>query len=126
MSQEFQHGSEAAGSEAAESTDDEDEEEQEDLTLSFEDTASLMRPTHCLVYYTAPGRTLRDKNVLLLDVNARFFTLRYFIVGVSRATAGLRLGIATHMQREELMRQNTVTVRPNPIRLRFGERYFLE
>ena len=122
-----QHGNEAAGSEAAESTDDEDEEEeQEELTLSFEDTASLMRPTHCLVYYTAQGRTLRDKNVLLLDVTARYFTLRHLIVGLSRATAGVLLSVATHMQQEELMRQITLTVRPNPVRLRFGDRDFLE
>jgi len=95
-------------------------------TLSLEDAASLMRPTHCLVYYTAQGRTLRDKNVLLLDVTARYFTLRHFIVGVSRATAGARLSIATAKQQEELMRQETAVVRPNPVRLHFGDRDFLE
>ena len=85
-----------------------------------------MRPTHCLVYYTAQGRTLRDKNVLLLDVTARYFTLRHFIVGVSRATAGARLSIATAKQQEELMTRETAVVRPNPVRLHFGERDFSE
>ena len=86
-----------------------------------------MRPTLCLVYYTAQGRTLRDKNVLLLDVTARYFTLRHFIVGVSRATAaGARLSIATAKQQEELMRQETAVVRPNPVRLHVGNHDFLE
>ena len=93
---------------------------------SLEDAASLMRPAHCLVYYTAQGRTLRDKNVLLLDVTARYFTLRHFVVGVSRATAGARLSIATAKQQEELMRQETAVVRPNPVRMHFGDRDFSE
>ena len=83
-----------------------------------------MRPTHCLVYYPAQGRTLRDKNVLLLDLSGKYFMLRHFIVGVSRATAGSRLSIATTLQQQQYMRQDTV--RQNPIRLRFGERDFLE
>ena len=85
-----------------------------------------MRPTHSLIYYTAQGRTLRDKNVLLLDVDARHFTLRHFIVGVSRATAGSRLNIATSKQQAELMRRETAVVKPNPVRLHFGERDFSE
>ena len=85
-----------------------------------------MRPTHCLVYYTAQGRTLRDKNVLLLDVDARRFTLRHFIVGVSRATARSRLNIVTSKQQAELMRRETAVVKPNPVRLHFGEHDFSE
>ena len=64
--------------------------------------------------------------MLLLDVNARYFTLRHFIVGVSRATAGARLSIATVQQQEELMRQEAAVVRPNPIRMQFGGCDFLE
>ena len=105
---------------------DADEEGRQNFTFSLEDVASLMRPTDCLVYYTAQGRTLRDKNVLLLDVNARYFTLRHFIVGVSRATAGARLSIASVQQQDELMRQETAVIRPNPIRMQFGECDFLQ
>ena len=83
-----------------------------------------MRPTLCRVYYTAQGRTLRDQNVLLLDVSGKYFTLRHFIVGVSRATAGSWLSIATTEQQQQYMRQDAV--RQNPVRLRFGERDFLE
>ena len=105
---------------------DSEEEEEEILSFSLEETATLMRPTHCLVYYTAQGRTLRDKNVLLLDVSARYFTLRHFIVGVSRATSGDRLSIASVQQQDELMRQETAVIRANPINMHFGECDFLK
>ena len=112
--------------EATKDSADEEEEEEEILSLSLEETAALMRPTHCLVYYTAQGRTLRDKNVLLLDVSARYFTLRHFIVGVSRATSGARLSVASVQQQDELMRQETAVIRPNPIRMQFGQCDFLK
>ena len=81
-----------------------------------------MRPTHCLVYYTAQGRTFRDRTLLLLDVSARFFTLRHFIVGVSRVTSGEKyLRIASARQQEELMRQESVVIRANPINMRFSD-----
>ena len=84
-----------------------------------------MRPTHCLVYYTAQGRTLRDKKLLLLDVTAKYFTLRHFIVGVSRVTAGDKyLCIASAQQQEELMRQESVVIRANPINVRFSDHDF--
>ena len=108
-----------------ESTGDDDEKEEEDLSLTFDECAALMRPTHCLVYYTSQGRTLKDRNVLLLDVTQRYFTLRHFIVGVSRATSGNRLGIATDLQQQQLMQQKTVTVPPNPIDISFSPRDFL-
>ena len=113
------------GGEATDAEEDEEEGRQQ-FTPSIEDVACLMRPTHCLVYYTAQGRTLRDKNVLLLDVDARRFTLRHFIVGVSRATTGSRLNIATSKQQAELMRRETAVVKPNPVRLHFGEHDFSE
>jgi len=73
-----------------------------------------MRPTHCLVYYTAQGRTFRNRTLLMLDVSARFFTLRHFIVGVSRVTSGEKyLRIASAQQQEELMRQESVVIHPN-------------
>ena len=126
MSPEFRGGDGASRSEADSSddskTEENEEEAQEDINLSLEDTAALMRPTHCIVYYTAQGRTLRDKNVLLLDVANKYFTLRHFIVGVSHATAGTRLRIATTEQQQQFMKN----VRQNPIGLRFGERDFLE
>ena len=88
MSPEFRGGDGASRSEVDSSDDSTTEENkgeaQEDITLFLGDAAALMRPTHCIVYYTAQGRTLRDKNVLLLDVASKYFTLRHFIVGVSR------------------------------------------
>ena len=83
-----------------------------------------MRPTHCLVYYTAQGRTLKDKSVLLLDTTNKFFTLRHFTVGASRATSGTLLAIATPRQQTDMLNQETVIVEPNPIRFQFGEHDF--
>ena len=101
---------------------EESDENENELTLSLEEVAKLMRPTHCLVYYTAQGRTFRDRTLLLLDVSARFFTLRHFIVGASRVTSGEKyLRIASARQQEELMRQESVVIRANPINMRFSD-----
>ena len=91
------------------------------MTLSLEEVGRLMRPTHCLVYYTAQGRTFRDRTLLMLDVSARFFSLRHLIVGVSRVTGGKYLRIASARQQEELMRQESVVIRANPINMRFSD-----
>ena len=100
----------------------ESDEDVNELTLSLEEVAKLMRPTHCLVYYTAQGRTFRNRTLLMLDVSARFFTLRHFIVGVSRVTSGEKyLRIASARQQEELMRQESVVIRANPINMRFSD-----
>ena len=84
-----------------------------------------MRPTHCLVYYTAQGRTFRDRKLLLLDSTARYFSLRHFIVGVSRVTAGKYLCIASARQQDELLRQESVVIQPN-CSVRFSDHDFTQ
>ena len=46
-----------------------------------------------MCYYTCQGRTIRDRNMVLLDTTHTHFSVRALMVGLSRATHGRWLHI---------------------------------
>ena len=53
-----------------------------------------------MCYYTIQGRTVRDKHIVLMDTGHRHFSRRALIVGMSRATHGQYVHIATAKEEE--------------------------
>ena len=58
----------------------------EEIEVPLGEVPYLLRLTHAMCYYTIQGRTLRDKNILLIDTDHPNFSRRALIVGLSRAT----------------------------------------
>ena len=56
----------------------------------------LLRLTHAMCYYTAQGRTVRDKHVLLIDTNHPNVSHPALIVGLPRTTPGNMVHMATN------------------------------
>ena len=50
-------------------------------------------PGTCYVLLHVPGRTVRDRHIVLLDTTHQRFSVRALIVGLSRATHGSWLHI---------------------------------
>ena len=66
-----------------------------DVTLPLVDAPAVLRLTHAMCYFTMQGRTLRDRHILLLDTGHFHFSRRALIVGMSRATHGSYVHVAT-------------------------------
>ena len=60
----------------------------EKASIKLEQVCELLRLTHAICYYTAQGRTERDRHIVLLDMDHRHMSMRALIVGMSRATHG--------------------------------------
>ena len=56
--------------------------------LTHARVAAILRLQHALVYASIQGRTLRMKQIGLMDTRHINFTVRHLIVAVSRATKG--------------------------------------
>ena len=85
--------------------------EEETVDLTHEEASVYLRLSYAFCYYTAQGRTIRDRHVVLLDTRHRnkagesYFTLRHLIVGMSRATYGKYVNTPTAEQEKDLIRQ---------------------
>ena len=65
-----------------------------------------LRLTYALTYASIQGRTIRNKNICLLDTHhRRFFTTRHLIVGTSRATHGRYVHIPTETQEKAVLQK---------------------
>jgi len=69
-------------------------DEFEEVTVPLADVPAVLRLTHAMCYYTVQGRTLRG-HTLLLDTCHPQFSRRALIVGLSRATHGDHVHVAT-------------------------------
>jgi len=66
----------------------------EEVTVPLDDVAHVLRLSHAMCFYTVQGRTFRDHTVLL-DTSHPHFSRRALIVGLSRATNGRLVHVAT-------------------------------
>ena len=80
------------------------------VTLLLEDVPAVMRLTHAMCFYTVQGRTLRD-HTLLIDTNHPKFSRRALIVGLSRATHGDYVHIASAEDQEIFLGKRRRVVR---------------
>ena len=60
----------------------------ETTSMPWDEVCAQMRLCTALCYYTAQGRTIRDRHIVLLDTTHQHFSVRALIVGLSRATHG--------------------------------------
>ena len=65
----------------------------EKASVKLEQVCEQLRLTHAICYYTAQGRTVRDRHIVLLDTANRHFSMRALIVGLSRTTHGSYLHV---------------------------------
>ena len=56
--------------------------------MQWDEVCAQLRPSHAICFYTAQGRTIRDRHIVLLDTTHQHFSVRALIVGLSRATHG--------------------------------------
>ena len=70
----------------------------EEIKVEHQDVTLLLGMSHALCYYSAQGRTLRDEHIMLLDTENPYFSRRALIVGMSRATHGKYVHVATAEQ----------------------------
>ena len=74
------------------------------VVLSHEEFARKCRMAYARCYYTVQGKTCRDKHILLLDTrHHERVELRELIVGMSRATRGTYVHVATPFDEERLL-----------------------
>ena len=72
------------------------------ITIPKLDVPKLLRLTHAMCYYTIQGRTLKNKRVLLLDTEFKYFTSRALTVGLSRVTHSAHVSVATREMEERV------------------------
>ena len=76
----------------------------ETVELTHAEASANLRLTYALCYANIQGRTLSEKHVCLLDTaHPRYFTTRHLIVGVSRATHGRYVHVASANQEKFIM-----------------------
>ena len=72
----------------------------ETVNMPLTDVPRVLRLTHAMCYFTVQGRTLRDKHLLLLDTTHSHFSRRALVVGMSRATHGSCVHVASNEYEE--------------------------
>ena len=65
------------------------------IILSHADFVCKLRMPYARCYYTVQGKTYRDTHVVLMDTSHKHFDMRKLIVGMSRATHGQYVHVAT-------------------------------
>ena len=60
----------------------------EKVSVPLDEVCAQLRLAHAMCYYTVQGRTVRDRHIVLLDIEHQHFSVRALIVGLSRATHG--------------------------------------
>ena len=73
------------------------------VVLTREEFARKCRMAYARCYYTVQGKTGRDTHILLLDTSHKHFDMRKLIVGMSRATHGKYVHVATTFDEERLL-----------------------
>ena len=73
------------------------------VVLSREEFARKCRMAYARCYYTVQGKTCHDTHILLLDTSHKHFDMRKLIVGMSRATHGKYVHVATTFDEERLL-----------------------
>jgi len=76
----------------------------------LDDLAEVLRLTHAMCYYTCQGRTM-DSHVVLMDTEYPRFSRRALIVGLSRATHGDLVHVATPQDEEIFLGERRRSVR---------------
>ena len=61
-------------------------EEVKPITLKWQEFVSTLRLTHALPYVYYQGRTVREKTLLLMNVDSPHFTMRHLILGLGRVS----------------------------------------
>ena len=97
---------------------DEDEETPPDdpkkakseVEVPLDVVATVMRLTHAMCYFTVQGRTLRGHTVLL-DTSSKNFSRRALIVGISRATHGKYVHVATQEEHDVFLGERRKVVK---------------
>jgi hypothetical protein len=84
-----------------------------EIELSHDEASCSLRLSHALCYASVQGLTIRNKHILLLDMEHPHFSVRSLIVGLSRATAGSQVHAAKRDQEDRLMAR-TKHVPPPP------------
>ena len=73
------------------------------IVLSHSDFACKLRLPYARCYYTVQGKTYRNTHVVLLDTSHKRFDMRKLIVGMSRATHGRYVHVATGLDEKKLL-----------------------
>ena len=81
-----------------------------EVTVPLEDIPAVMRLTHAMCYYTVQGRTLRG-HTLLLDTTHPEFSRRALIVGLSRATHGDFVHVASSQDAKTFLGERRKTMK---------------
>ena len=84
----------AETADAAAAVDEDVSVAKEEVTVPLDDVAHVLRLSHAMCFYTVQGRTFRDHTVLF-DTSHTHFSRRALIVGLSRATNGRLVHVAT-------------------------------
>jgi hypothetical protein len=72
------------------------------IQLTYAEASQFLRLAHVLCYASVQGSTISE-HVLMLDLEHRYFSMRSLIVGMSRATHGRFVHMATQEQQRELL-----------------------
>jgi len=86
----------------------------EEVTVPLADVPAVLRLTHAMCYYTVQGRTLRG-HTLLLDTCHPQFSRRALIVGLSRATHGDHVHVATDDDARIFLGERRRTLKANRV-----------
>ena len=73
------------------------------IVLSHTDFVKKLRMPYARCYYTVQGKTYRDTHVVLLDTSHKHFDMRKLIVGMSRATHGQYVHVATPVDEKRML-----------------------
>ena len=73
------------------------------IILSYTDFACKLRMPYARCYYTVQGKTYRDIHIVLLDTSHKRFDMRKLIVGMSRATHGQYVRVATPVDEKRML-----------------------
>ena len=73
------------------------------IVLSHTDFVCKVRMPYARCYYTVQGKTYRDTHVVLLDTSHKHFDMRKLIVGMSRATHGQYVHVATGIDEKRML-----------------------
>jgi hypothetical protein len=73
------------------------------IILSHADFVCKLRMPYARCYYTVQGKTYRDTHVVLMDTSHKRFEMRKLIVGMSRATHGQYVHVATGIDEKRML-----------------------
>ena len=73
------------------------------LILSHVEFVTKLRLPYARCYYTVQGKTYRDKHILLLDTSHKRIGMRKLSVGMSRATHGKYVHVASEEVENKLL-----------------------